>query len=187
MQEALQQQAQEQPIDRAAWQEWAAEAVENGAGQQGALEALKAGGREGYMIYLGQWQADDDQRADALAFHTEVTLSLAEQTAAMQTAPLLEQARPSPTEEAEFAKQRAAAMYDDFDQYEDARNRLISEPGALPEETKQFLAELAAIGAGGEGSRLGLPAHGGGRDRRSEPAQGAGGGAEAAENVRRSR
>ena len=150
IEQALQQRQAEQPLDTEAWQEWASEAVEQGAAEQGALEALRTGGREGYNIYLGAWMNDEEQRGRALAFHTEVTLSLAEQTAVMQTAPLLEQQRPSATEEAELAKARVAARYEDFDQYAEARDRLIQEDGALPEETKAWLADLAREGLEGK-------------------------------------
>jgi hypothetical protein len=149
IEQALQErEAGPQQLDTEAWNAWAEEAVSNGLGADGALAALSQGGQEGYNLYLGHWLNDEDERATALAFNNEVMLSFAEQRAAMQAESFREQR--SPTEEAEVAKQRMAAARPDFNDYTETMDRLVEEPGLLPDETKQWLADLARSGLDGK-------------------------------------
>jgi hypothetical protein len=139
-------------LDHGAWQSWAEEVVENGGGVQGAMAALEAGGEDGFDIYISAWSRSDDpeERAQALVFNNKVQRVFAERR--VQQALQAEQRQPdrSSKEEAELAKQRAAATRPDFDQYTEAMDRLATEEGLLPEETKQWLADLAQDGIEGK-------------------------------------
>ncbi|HEY7421465.1 MAG TPA: hypothetical protein VH541_05600 [Gaiellaceae bacterium] len=151
IEQALQEEAEPAQLDAAAWQEWAETAVEARAGPDGAIQALRTGGQQGYNVYLRAWMDDDEQRADALAFNNQVMLELAEQRARQAIMPFTEdmQARTRQAE-AVAAKERVAERYPDFDEYKDEMDRLIEEEGALPEETKVFLATVASTGLQGK-------------------------------------
>jgi hypothetical protein len=152
IEQALQEREQGQPqLDEEAWHGWAEEVVASGAGPDGAMAALERGGMDGYNIYLGHWMADEDDRARALTFNNMVMFSYAERRAALQQEAFAEQR--SPTEEAQLARQRAAAPYEDFEEYSETMDRLVKqEEGLLPEETRQQLAQMAQSGL--EGKRM---------------------------------
>lgn len=133
----------QQPValDTSAWDEWAEEAVSNGTGAQGAVQALQEGGRDGYNLYLRHWLADEDQRADALAFHSEMLLELAEQRARQAVQPIVSDRQASAAEaQAAEAKRQVASKYDDFGEYEEKMNELI---GSLADPEAKMLADLA--------------------------------------------
>jgi hypothetical protein len=140
-----------QQLDVAQWHEWAAEAVENGAGVQGALQALQQGGREGYNIYLAHWLEDETQRPQAAAFNNEVLLEYAEMRARQAVAPFIadREAEDAQTQ-AENARANVARSFEDFEDYADEMDRLISEPGAISEDDKIWLAEMARDGQAGK-------------------------------------
>jgi hypothetical protein len=141
---ALQEQEGPDQLDVAAWQEWAENAVEAGAGPDGAIQALRTGGQHGYNLYLRAWMDDDERRADALAFNNQVMLELAEQRARQAIMPFTEDlAAREQRAEAASAKERVQERFADFADYQDEMDRLIEEEGALPEETKVFLADIA--------------------------------------------
>jgi hypothetical protein len=150
IEQALQQREFGQPqLDEEQWHSWAEEAVSNGVGPDGAMQALEAGGMDGYNIYLGHWMNDEEDRARALAFNNMVMFSFAEQRASMQQQAFQEQR--APTEEAQLARQRAAAMYPDFDEYSEAMDRIADvNNGLLPEQTRQWLTDLAKKGLEGK-------------------------------------
>lgn len=138
-------------IDPQAWHEWAAAAVEEGGGVQGALTALERGGAQGYDIYISHWLQDEDpsSRAEALAFNNEVTRQFATQQAQL----VAEHARRSETthlQQAEAAKNAVAAKYPEFRDLEKEMDRLVVEPGALDDETKQWLHQTASTSIEGK-------------------------------------
>jgi hypothetical protein len=136
-------------LDEEAWHGWAREAVENGAGANGAMEALRQGGEDGYDIYLAHWLEDEDDRANAHTFNNKVQRAFAEQRAVMQTEAMREQR--DPTEEAQLARQQAASLHPDFEDYSETMDRLASpQEGLLPQETRQWLTDLARSGLEGK-------------------------------------
>lgn len=142
----------QQQVDPAAWNQWAVEAVENGAGERGAMEALQTGGQAGYDIYAAHWMASEDpaERAQAVAFNNEVTRAYAEQRAIAAVAPLLQdRQQAAAVDEAEHARAKIAARHEDFGEYEDEMNRLIEEE-VLPLETRQMLHGWATSGLEGK-------------------------------------
>jgi hypothetical protein len=155
--QALQQQP-EQPeqLDTAAWSEWAAESVENGAGLKGAQQALESGGPQGFDIYMAHWLAveDPEERVQATAFNNEVIRQHSAQIALQAVQPEIEKSHERTVEEeAQTAKQLVAAEHPDFDDYTEDMDRLIRDQnGLLPEETKKQLAEIAQNGV--EGKRM---------------------------------
>ncbi len=145
----------EQPreIDVPAWHEWAEAQVGEGFGMQGAMAALEHGGRQAYDIYIAHWVASEDpqERAAAVAFNNEVQSQLAEIRALSVVAPLLEERRSeSAQSDAEAAKLQVAEQHADFSEYEADMDRLIQEDDALPESTRQWLAEMANSGLEGK-------------------------------------
>ena len=140
-----------QELDVGAWHEWAEQMVASGAGERGALEALQNGGAEGYDIYLGHWASDPDQAPLAHAFNNEVQRQFAEARAMQAVAPVMQREQASAAAgEAQRARAMISQQYPDFDEYDETINRLINEPGALPEETRMRLTQMAQIGLEGK-------------------------------------
>jgi hypothetical protein len=132
------------PLDTRAWQEWAEEQVESGAGQQGALEALREGGYEGYQIYLKAWLEDDEGRADAVLFNNAMMMEIA------QRAPAPEPER-TPQEEAVAARALALQRRPDLVEYEDDMAAVVDQ---LAPETREWLKEEAQSGVEGKARAL---------------------------------
>lgn len=152
-QQNAQQDAQPEQLDTQAWSEWAAESVENGAGIRGAQQALQAGGPQGFDIYMAHWLADEDpeSRVTAMSFNNEVQRQYAAQSALQAVEPKLEESQQrTAEEEAKNAEQIAASARPDFAEYREDMDRLISEDGPIPEETKFWLAEMAGQGVEGK-------------------------------------
>jgi hypothetical protein len=151
LEEEVRQQAEEpQQIDRNAWMDWADEAVAAGAGPNGAMEALKTGGMEGYDVYMERWLADDDQRGIALAFNNRVMLQMAEQRAQAAVQPMA-QDRASAVERAEAvaAKEQLAQTYPDFKEHQEEMDRLVAS-GELDPGTAAWLRSTALSGFEGK-------------------------------------
>lgn len=140
-----QQEQQRQEFDPQAWADWSAESVANGAGEQGALDALNHGGVRAYDVYLAHWAADPDQAVVALTFNNDVQRHLATQHALAAVAPLLdEQKQRNVEEEAIRARSTVAARHPDFDDLEQEMDRMVlEENGLLDTPTKQWLEETA--------------------------------------------
>lgn len=146
-------QAQPQPLDTEAWHEWASGEVERGSGINGAVTALQSGGPQGYDIYLTHWMASEDlnERAQAVSFNNEVQRILAEQRALSAVSPLIdERRRMAGTEEAEQARIEVATKFSDFDDMQEEMDKLVNEDGALPQDTKVWLAQMASSGLEGK-------------------------------------
>jgi hypothetical protein len=94
---------------------------------------------------------DEEERTQALVLNNKVQRAFAEQRVLQQL-----QAQPQqpqqvgPTEEAQLAKQRVAEVYPDFNEYTEQMDRLVTEDGLLPEDTRTFLADLARTGFEGK-------------------------------------
>jgi hypothetical protein len=144
---------QPQEIDVRAWNEWAAQVVESGAGEHGAMEALRTGGQQGYDIYAAHWIGVDDveERAKAQAFNNVVQREFAAQSALRAVSPLLaERQKQTEGQEAEAARERVKQQHPDFDDYADEMDKLITEPGLLSENVRQWLFDLSKQGAEGK-------------------------------------
>ena len=140
-----------QQLDVPAWNHWAEESVAAGRGQAAAMEALQNGGPEAYDIYFGHWANDPEQAPQAHAFNNWVTRYFADQRAQMATAPLLQQnAEQSARSEAQEAQQIVAAQYEDFADHLETMNRLVSEEGGLPPETRERLQQMSQVGLPGK-------------------------------------
>ena len=135
----------EQQFDPQAWNEWAAETVATGAGEQGALAALHNGGTQAYDIYLAHWAAEPDQLVIALAFNNDVQRHLATQHALAAVSPLIEEQKGRLVEtEALRARATIASRHPDFDDLEQEMDRLVlEENGPLDADTKQWLEDTA--------------------------------------------
>jgi hypothetical protein len=134
-------------LDVPAWDQWAEQAVAEGQGVQGAMEALRTGGAQGYDIYLAHWLSDPDQVPRAQAFNNEVQRQFAAQQAMRAVSPLLQRDQERSVEqEAEIAKGIAAEDKEDFAELEAEMDRLVKEDGLLPAQTKQRLALMAQQG-----------------------------------------
>jgi hypothetical protein len=155
--EALQaerQAVQEQPkqIDRAAWTEWAEQAVAEGMGAQGALEALSQGGYAGYEVYLREWLSDPEQVAEATLFNNALTLEMSEQRAAAAAAPAIEQQRAvAAADESVVAKQRLLEKRPDLNDYEETMAEILD---TLPPERRTWLRQQAESGVEGKETAL---------------------------------
>jgi hypothetical protein len=146
-------QAQPQPLDTEAWHEWASSEVDRGSGINGAVTALQSGGPQGYDIYLTHWMASEDlnERAQAVSFNNEVQRILAEQRALSAVSPLIdERRRLQGTEEAEQARIEVATRFPDFDDLQEDMDKLANEDGALPQDTKAWLTQMASSGLEGK-------------------------------------
>src|SRR5499427_7397147 len=137
----------EQGFDPQAWSEWAAEAVANGAAEQGAMAALNApnGGERALDIYIAHWMDDPDQRGQALAFNNAATRHLATQLALQAVAPLLRDRQAQETEnEAVRARATLASRHPDYEEMEREMDRLVlEENGVLDDDQKQWLEDTA--------------------------------------------
>jgi len=134
-------------LDVPAWHQWADQAVAEGQGISGAMEALRTGGPEGYDIYLAHWLSDPEQVPQAQAFNNQVQRQFAANQAMQAMAPLVQREQERMIEdEAEVAKMIVADGKDDFDDLQDEMDRLVREDGLLPVETKQRLAAMAQQG-----------------------------------------
>lgn len=134
-------------LDVPAWDQWAEQAVAEGQGVQGAMEALRKGGPQGYDIYLAHWLSDPEQVPRAQAFNNQVQRQFAAQQAMRVVSPLIEREQERSVEdEAEIAKEIAAEGRDDFAELEAEMDRLVREDGLLPDMTKQRLALMAQQG-----------------------------------------
>jgi hypothetical protein len=148
--------AEQQPLelDVNAWNQWAAEAVEEGAGPQGAMAALEQGGPGGYDIYVAHWLASEEpgERARAIAFNNEVQRQLAPRYAVSALGPLIaERQRQDKASEAQMAKQAVAERHPDFAEMEEKMDELVkSENGLIPPDTREWLAGLAESGLEGK-------------------------------------
>lgn len=139
-------------LDIPAWNEWAAEAVEEGEGASGALAALSNGGYPGYEIYLKAWMGseDPDVRGEALAFNNQLMLEVSDLRAQRVVAER-EAAQPAQSE-AELALEARRAILarrPDFAEYEDAMNEVLDE---MPEgdTVRNYLKALAQGGVHGK-------------------------------------
>jgi hypothetical protein len=144
-QQEQQAQGEQQEFDPQAWNEWAAEAVSNGAGEQGALAALNNGGTQAYDVYLAHWAAEPDQLVVALAFNNDVQRHLATQHALAAVSPLLEEQQHRVVEnEAIRARSTVASRHPDFDDLEQEMDRMVlEEDGVLDAAQKQWLEDTA--------------------------------------------
>jgi len=146
-----QQQPQEEQgpaqLDMPAWHQWAEQAVAEGQGISGAMEALRTGGPEGYDIYLAHWLSDPEQVPQAQAFNNQVMRQMATNQAMQAVTPLMQREQERMIEdEAEVAKLIASDGKDDFEELQPEMDRLVREQGLLPEQTKQRLAAMAQQG-----------------------------------------
>jgi hypothetical protein len=158
-QQQQQQQGTEPVLDRNTWSEWAQTAVEEGQGIQGAMAALERGGPEGYDIYIAHWLEDEDpaSRIEARAFDNAVQREFAA-AAARSGVQQVQQPEPASqngnasdaTIEAMLAKNALAERYKDFSDHEEAMDKLVTDPGALDDRTKSWLATQAQNGVEGK-------------------------------------
>jgi len=146
-QQEQQAQGEEQGFDPQAWSEWAAEAVANGAAEQGAMAALNApnGGERALDIYIAHWMDDPDQRGQALAFNNAATRHLATQLALQAVAPILQDRQAQEAErEAVRARATLASRHPDYEEMEREMDRLVlEENGVLDDDQKQWLEDTA--------------------------------------------
>jgi len=130
-------------LDVEAWNEWAAEQVEAGAGVQGAMAALERGGAEGYDIYIGRWIESDDpsERAEAIRFNNEVQRQVATQQAIAAVKPVVDDASKPPQGESDQAAYDAVARrHPDFGEMGAEMDRVAK---SLDDDTRSWLRELA--------------------------------------------
>lgn len=154
--EALQQEIDARPeqpeeLDTEAWEEWSQGEVASGAGHNGALAALKEGGYAGYQIYLKSWMADPEQAADAMLFNNALVVEMAEQRAAIASAPTPEQQERQHADERLAAQQAVMARRPDMEQYQEAMGEVLDN---LPQERLDWLR--AQTESGREGMELAL-------------------------------
>lgn len=142
-----QEEAEPQELDLPAWDQWALEQVEAGAGQAGAMAALREGGYEGYQVYLRHWLASEDpaERAEATLYNNEVVMSIAEVRAAVASQQARQQ--PSAAEQREQAYAQLKLRRPDLDDYHEQMTAIVSE---LPQEDILFLRRLAETGVEGQ-------------------------------------
>ena len=150
-QEQQEQQGEPESLDLPAWEQWAADAVEGGAGERGAMEALREGGYDGYRIYARHWLASEDpqERAAALDFNNEVIMQVAEVRAA--AAAERARAQPSASEESEQAARLASSWHTDYGEYSEKMTEIAS---SLSDEDASFLRRLANDGVEGKARAL---------------------------------
>lgn len=153
------QQEEQQPeeIDLPAWEQWAADQVAAGAGENGAMAALREGGYDGYQVYLRHWmtatnedgEPDAEARAQAVLYNNEVVMSIAE----VRAAAAAERARrqPSAKEATEQANELVRTKRPDFDEYGEAMTQVVSE---LPAEDLRYLKSLTESGVEGQAKAL---------------------------------
>jgi hypothetical protein len=138
-------------LDVEAWQEWAEEKIETGAGAQGALQALTEGGNQGYEIYFKAWMRDPDQAADAILFNDALKLEMAAQRAAIASAPTPEQLEAQAESDRLAAQAAVEARRPDLNEYRDAMAAVVDD---LPQERLDWLRAQAESGR--EGAELAL-------------------------------
>lgn len=145
--------AEQEPtqIDLPAWDQWASDQVDQGAGQAGAIQAMTEGGMAGYQVYLRHWidSEREGDRSAAIIFNNDVTMEMAEMRAA--AAVRAERERPSAAELQEEAVQHVLTRRPDLEEYTEEMGRIVAE---LPHDDRQFLQDLAASGVQGRAKAL---------------------------------
>lgn len=138
-------------LDVAEWETWAEARVSEGAGNAGALEALKEGGYDGYQIYLKAWLSDPEQVGDATLFNNALVVEMAEQRAAIASAPSPEQLDRNAADARAAAQASVLARRPDLPEYEEAMGEVLD---SLPQERLDWLR--AQSESGREGMELAL-------------------------------
>lgn len=144
-------------LDVGAWHQWAEAAVSEGAGQEGALAALREGGHDGYQVYLQHWlaaadeegEADAKARAAAVVFNNQYMLEVAEVRAA--AAAQRERDKPSAADSRAEAHAIVKAKRPDLDEYADEMAKVVTQ---LPLEEIERLRTLAQSGVQGQADAL---------------------------------
>jgi hypothetical protein len=158
--EAKEEAPAEVKIDPVVWDNWAAEQVAAGNGEQAALAALREVGYSGYEIVMRNWLAvtENDEmtaeeaareRAEAIMFKDAVLL---EMTEARATSVAQQQdAKPDSAEAQNQAHAIALAKYPDLDQY---TAEMRAEVEQMQPEDRAFLKQLAEDGVEGSARAL---------------------------------
>ena len=142
-----------QQLDREAWNSWAEEQVDNGAGAEGALAALREGGYAGYEIYLGKWLVSEDPQegAAAVLFNNAMMMKIQEEQRAQDQVAAAPQY--DPNTENDTARTMAASKRADWEEVQPYMNDALAQ---MDPDQREWLSSLAESGVEGKVRALDL-------------------------------